>query len=98
MSTESEVTVVHRPDLHRWEALLDGQVVGHADYQLSDGLATFTHTVVEPAQEGRGIASRLARSALDQVRQEGSRKVRPECSYIAGWIDHHPDYRDLLEH
>lgn len=96
MSTDSQVRIVHRPDRHRWEAVLDDDVVGYAEYELSDGLATFTHTVVEPAYEGRGIASQLIRTALDEIRQEGTRKVRPVCSYVAGWIDHHPDHADLL--
>ncbi len=97
MTDDQQVTIVHRPERFRWEAVLGGEVVGYADYELSEWLATFTHTVVEPAHEGHGIASRLARAALDEVRREGTRKVRPLCWYIAGWIDHHPDYRDLLE-
>ena len=33
---------------------------------------------------------------LDDVRDEGTRRVLPLCPFIKGWIQHHPDYRDLV--
>jgi predicted GNAT family acetyltransferase len=35
-------------------------------------------------------------TALDEVRTAGLR-VRPLCWFVAGWIDRHPDYRNLLD-
>ncbi|MEV7429447.1 MULTISPECIES: GNAT family N-acetyltransferase [unclassified Nocardioides] len=81
---------------HRWVAELDGRLAGYAEYHRDGDTVTFTHTVVDEDFEGRGVGSALARAALDDVRGEGSAKVVAQCSFIAGWIDKHPDYQDLL--
>ena len=66
-----------------------------AAYQLEGDTIVFTHTIVPPAIEGRGVASKLIRAALDQSRDRGL-KVIPQCSFVRGWIANHPEYRDLL--
>lgn len=91
----NEPTVSNHPQSKRYEAQLDGAVVGRADYELGDGVVTLTHTEVEPQFEGRGIASRLVRAALDDIRADG-RKVVPQCAYVKGWLEKHPDYLDLV--
>ena len=55
-----------------------------------------SHTGVPFALEGRGIASRLARAALEYARAH-ELKVVPLCSFVAGYIQKHPEYKDLLE-
>lgn len=92
----SELTVHDVPERHRYEAVLDGQVAGFAEYERSAGTVVFTHTVVDGAYEGRGVGSALARTALDEVRAAGL-QVQARCSFIAGWIDKHPEYADLLQ-
>jgi predicted GNAT family acetyltransferase len=79
----------------RWEARVDGDLAGAAAYELADGVVTFTHTVVADAFEGQGVGSALARTALDDARARGLAVV-PRCPFIAGWIEHHPDYADLV--
>ena len=66
-----------------------------AAYQLEGDTIVFTHTVVPPAIEGRGVGGKLVRGALDQVRDR-KLKVVAQCSFVAAWIDRHPEYRDLL--
>ncbi|RMF40140.1 MAG: N-acetyltransferase, partial [Anaerolineae bacterium] len=56
----------------------------------------FTHTGVPEAIGGRGIGSKLARAGLKYARQQGYR-VRPLCWFVAGYIQRHPEYQDLLE-
>jgi uncharacterized protein len=92
----TEVTTRHDVDGQRYEAVVDGESAGFAEYELHDGLVVFTHTVVDDAFEGQGVGSQLARGALDDVRREGSRRVVPVCSFIKGWIESHPDYADLV--
>ncbi|MEO5733434.1 MAG: GNAT family N-acetyltransferase [Rubrivivax sp.] len=65
------------------------------DYVLKDGVATFHHTQVPAALQGRGIAGELVSSALTWARNEGI-KVRPTCSYVAAYIRRHPEHADLL--
>lgn len=81
-------------DRHRYEVSVDGHVA-HADYRIADGVITFTHTIVPPALEGRGIASALIRHALADVRAAGLRVV-PQCPFVAAYIRKHPEWADLL--
>jgi uncharacterized protein len=92
----ADVEVQKNDDARRYEAYIDGERVGFAEYQLTDQLVVFTHTEVEDKCEGMGVGSALARAALDDVRAEGGRKVLPVCPFIKGWIGHHKDYRDLV--
>lgn len=90
------VTVTHNSDAHRYEAHVDGVLAGFADYQLTDELVVLTHTEVDPSFEGQGVGGTLARSALDDVRSTGTRKVLAVCPFILAWIGRHPEYADLL--
>ena len=90
--TVSEPRVTDNPQARRFEAHVDDRLAGFAEDQLTDELVVFTHTEVEPAFEGQGIGSAIARFALDQLRSGGTRKALPVCSFIKGWIERHPDY------
>ena len=91
-----DVTLVQdNPARRRFEILVDGAPAGYAAYEVRDGVIVFTHTKVDDAYEGKGVGGRLARGALDQVRERGD-KVVARCPFIAAWIDKHPDYADLL--
>ena len=92
----TDVVVTDHRDAQRFEAHLDGALAGFAQYQLTDALVVFTHTEVEPAFEGRGVGSALARGALDAVRSDGRRKVLALCPFVKGWVERHWDYADLL--
>ena len=80
----------------RYEARLDGELAGYAEYELDGETIVFTHTVVEEQYEGRGVGSTLARMALDDVRANGGRRVVPQCRFIESWIDKHPEYHALV--
>lgn len=92
----SQPEITHNPEKNRYEAHLDGELAGFADYMLSEGLITFTHTEIDPKFEGRGAGSALVRFALDDVRATGERKVLPLCPFVKAWILKHDDYRDLV--
>ena len=93
----SDVQVTDNEAEKRFEARLDGELVGSAFYDTADDVIVFTHTEVDDAVEGKGVGSALARAALDAVRADGRRKVVARCPFIKGWIDRHPAYQDLLE-
>ena len=95
-SMTDDVVVTNAPDEKRYEARVDGALAGFAEYQLTDELIVFTHTEVDPAFEGRGVGSALARFALDDVRAAGTRKVMPLCPFIKGWIGRHREYVPLV--
>lgn len=91
----SEPTVVHDPGKSRFEIRQDGAVVGFADYQRNGSTVSLTHTVVDPAFEGRGLGSALARTALDAARDQGD-TVLPFCDFIRSYVEQHPEYLDLV--
>jgi predicted GNAT family acetyltransferase len=89
--------VVQRNDESRqYEARIDGELAGFAQFQLVDSLIVFPHTEVDPRFEGLGVGSALAQYALDDVRREGTRQVVPRCPFIKGWIVRHPEYDNLV--
>ncbi|MDN6795042.1 MAG: N-acetyltransferase [Propionibacterium sp.] len=77
----------------------DGELAGYAHYvrrTVGDREVTsLDRTVVFPDFQGQGIGGRLARAALADVRRRGG-LVEPRCPFIAGWIEKHPDHRDLV--
>lgn len=92
----SELSVKHNFDATRYEAHLDGELAGFAEYQRTDQLVVFTHTEVDPKFEGKGVGSALAAFALDEVRAAGTHQVLPICPFIKVWIQRHPDYIQLV--
>lgn len=85
--------IQHHEQQGRFDIHVDGQQCV-LDYQLRDGTMAILHTGVPPAVEGRGIAARLTRAALDTARQRGWR-VQPICSYAVAYLARHPEYQDL---
>lgn len=96
MTTHSEPQVEHNKAHHRYEIIIDDQR-SMIQYQMRGDTIIFVHTEVPPALEGRGIAGRMARFALDDARTHGL-KVVPRCPYIANYIKKHPEYQDLVAH
>ncbi len=92
----ADVIVTDNPDASRYEAHLDDELAGFAEYERTDVDIVFIHTKVDPAFEGKGVGSALARGALDDVRRQGELDVITQCDFIEGWIEKHPDYYDLL--
>jgi len=91
----ASVQVFDNPAEERYEAQVDGTVAGRSYYELEPGRIVFLHTEVDPAYEGRGIGSLLAKDSLDDVRSKGLRVVA-RCPFIARYIREHPEYQDLL--
>lgn len=81
--------------LGRYEIRLHGRTAGYAEYTEHAGVRTFTHTVVDPEFEGRGLGSQLISQALDCERQSG-RLVRAQCPFVKRFVERNPQYQDLL--
>jgi uncharacterized protein len=87
--------IVNNRERHRYELAVDGHIAA-TYYAIADGVITFIHTEVPPELGGKGIASKLIKGALDQVRAEGL-KVIAQCPFVKAFIDKHADYQDLLK-
>jgi predicted GNAT family acetyltransferase len=93
MSTE----IRNEPDQKRYTITVDGEVAGFADYTIAGGKIVFTRTEVDPSKRQGGLAGQLVQFALDDVRTSGDLAVVPKCSYVAHFIDTHPDYQELVD-
>jgi predicted GNAT family acetyltransferase len=80
---------------HRFEADLGDGTAAFAEYELRPDVILFTHTVVPPQHEGRGIGSALIRAGLQSARDQGL-KVVPVCPFFAAYFRKHPQEQDLL--
>jgi NAD+ kinase len=92
----ADATVVDSFENSRYEIILGGEVAGLLHYRRRDGAVELAHTEIDQAFEGRGLASRLAAAALSDARNRGT-AVRVTCPFVAGYLDRHPEFRDLLE-
>jgi predicted GNAT family acetyltransferase len=91
-----QFTVTDAPARERFEARDEaGAVVGFVTYQLTGSIIAYTHTEVDPAYEGKGVGSTLARAVLDDARGKG-RTVVPICPFIADWVVKHPEYESIV--
>ena len=90
-----EPTVQDAPHAERYEIREGDRVLGIAAYHRRGDTVVFTHTEVDPDAGESGLGSTLVRSALDDVRAKGE-KVVPQCPFVRGWIERHPEYADLL--
>ena len=87
--------IVNNTAKHRYELSVDGHIAA-TYYTLADGVITFVHTEVPPELGGKGIASKLIKGALDQVRAS-SLKVIPQCPFVKAFIEKNAAYQDLLK-
>ena len=87
--------VVDVPARSRYEVRRDGELVGHLDYEATGRHRVLTHTVVDPAHGGQGVATTLVREVLADVRARGL-TITPECSFVAHRLRVHPEDRDLV--
>lgn len=80
---------------NRFETTVEGHLCV-LDYTLEDDVISLNHVGVPNAVAGRGIAGELTRHALDHARGQNW-KVRPNCPYVANWIERHSGYQSLIE-
>ncbi|MEO3778440.1 GNAT family N-acetyltransferase [Micromonospora sp. B11E3] len=91
-----QLTATDAPERERFEARDEtGAVAGVVTYQLTGAIIVYTHTEVDPAYEGKGVGSALARAVLDDARAR-RRAVVPVCPFLADWLTRHPEYDDIV--
>ena len=90
----SEITIVHNAAHQRFEMRMDNDVA-FVSYTSNRGCVDFDHTYVPGRFRGKGVAAALARAALNEAR-ERHWKIIPGCSYIAAFIERHPEFADLV--
>lgn len=94
-SPQPEITIVDAPERQAFILQVDGHPAGQLVYSLSGGapqLVDLTHTEVDEAFAGQGLAGRLVHGALTALQnRQPAVKVTASCPYAAKWIERHPD-------
>jgi predicted GNAT family acetyltransferase len=73
----------------RFEALVNGGLAV-LDYRVEGSTIFLLYVEVPAIEQGRGVASRLSRAALEFSRDSGL-KVVPRCPFIAAYMRRHPE-------
>ena len=81
---------------HCRSAAYDGERrVGVAEFDAQDGRWVITHTEVDPAFGGQGIARKLIEALIEAARSDGA-KIVPLCSYADKMMRRTDEYADVL--
>ena len=81
---------------HCRSAAYDGeQRIGVAEYAKENGAWVITHTEVDPAYGGQGIARKLVEALIEAARRDGA-KIVPVCSYAEKMMRGKEAYADVL--
>lgn len=88
--------VQHDAENQEFTLTKDGHTGELAYARPAEGLIDFTHTFVDEALRGQGVADELARTALAFAR-EHKLKVKTTCTFMHGFVKrHHDEYADIL--
>ncbi|MDQ2794219.1 MAG: N-acetyltransferase [Bacteroidota bacterium] len=90
------MSIKHDPANQQFTTTHNGHAAELAYARPNDGVIDFTHTFVDEAVRGQGVADELARTALAYARTE-KLKVKTTCTFMADFVkNHHAEYADLL--
>jgi len=87
-------TVHHDTEQHKFYVQQDGGEARLSYRQVNEHTLDFQSTFTPPALRGRGLAAAVVTAGLDYAREHGM-KVIPTCSYVAAYLDAHPEHADL---
>ena len=88
--------VIDHTAAHRYELVVDGEVVAIEEYRLRGDRLTLTHAETFEGHEGHGLARVLADGVLADARRRGLAVV-PQCPYVRTVIARNPtEYLDLV--
>lgn len=81
----SEPTLTRNDEASRYEIHVGDALAGFIEVERSPGRVNFTHTEVDPAFQGGGIAGKLAAFALADAAGSGDTLI-PTCPYIERYL------------
>jgi predicted GNAT family acetyltransferase len=88
------VIITNNEEAKRFEAQVDG-LLSLLTYRRFPDRIVINHTEVPSPLEGKGLAAKLARTALDFARANRLRVVSL-CPYVSAFIRKHVEYQDLI--
>ena len=90
MGAAEDAVVAHDPGGSRWTIAVEGEVVGELVYVDRGERRIVTHTAIDDAHGGKGLAGRLVADVVAEHERAGP-PIVPLCPYVAGWLERHPD-------
>ena len=91
----ASVPIVRDTDQDRIEITIGNQTA-FLTYHLKQNVLSLIHTEVPSALRGKRLGDELARSVLNDARDQGL-TVKPYCPFVAGFISRHPEYAGLVD-
>ncbi|WNM25417.1 GNAT family N-acetyltransferase [Demequina capsici] len=85
---DRSVTVTRADERSRYEIHVDGALAGFTEYRDEASRIVFTHTEVDDAYQGQGLASALVEAAVTDAASRDL-VIVPLCPYTARWLDRH---------
>lgn len=84
-----DITVTRNDDASRYEVHSDDTLAGYAEFERREGEIRFTHTEIDHAFQGKGLATRLTTEALADAAASGD-AIAAYCPYIRKHLEKHP--------
>ena len=95
MIMEPATAISNDTQQQQFQARVNGELA-YLEYRWHNNLLALMHTFVPASLEGQGLASALAKYALDYAR-ENNLKVLVYCPFVAAYLKRHPEYNILVE-
>lgn len=96
VDADTEITVHHDQNTHIYTAMTRGRELASLRYREVAGRIVVLTTTVNPEFRGRGIATELIASALDDIRKRGM-LVSVYCPLVASFMNGNQQYADLVD-
>ncbi len=94
MAEATEVHVIDNTALSRFETQIHDEFA-YLQYTLGKDNIALNHSYTSVSLRGKGIASALAKFALENAKEKGL-QVIVHCPFVAAYLKRHPEYEPLL--
>lgn len=90
-----EIKIFNNEQRQHFETKLDDGEYGFIEYRWHKGALVLMHTLVPEKYEGKGIASALAKFALEYAKDKKLGLI-VYCPYVKAYMKRHAEYDYLL--
>lgn len=91
---KQEYTVINNEKQMQFEIHTGGETA-MLEYRFNNKDIALMHTFVPDHLNGQGIASTLAKYALDWIKGQ-HKKALVYCPFVAAYVKRHPEYDDVI--
>ena len=92
---KNEFQIINDEKNQRFEIAIENEQA-YLEYRWYKGDLALMHTIVPKQFEGRGIASSLAKFALEYAKEK-QLKIMVYCPFVSKYLKTHPEYKFLVD-